>query len=106
MRQEGLEAKLRRFNNYRRVLYTYQPGPQAQLSEEIRWFRDNRSDVADNQVGDAEDQKTDPKRKDNFPNNLREDSQNESVRIEQSNRLDRDSSDSAKCLRVAKNEHI
>ncbi len=102
LQDAGLEAKLRRFNHYRRVLYTQQPGPQAQLSEECRWFREYQTEAADNRAEDAEGLKTDPKRKDYLPNNLPDnvskDSQNESVRIDHSNRLDGDSSDSAERL--------
>jgi hypothetical protein len=35
-----LEAKLRRFNNYRRILYTQLTGPEAKLSPEARWSQD------------------------------------------------------------------
>ncbi len=34
----SLVAKLRRFNNYRRVLYTQLPGPGPRAQEEDRWF--------------------------------------------------------------------
>ena len=34
-----LEAKLRRFNNYRRILYTQPTGPEAALTLEARWFQ-------------------------------------------------------------------
>lgn len=39
-----LEAKLRRFNNYRRILYTQPTGPEAEQSQEARWFQNYRED--------------------------------------------------------------
>lgn len=40
-----LLAKVRRFNNYRRVLYTQRPGPQPQAQEEDRWFTDYQAEA-------------------------------------------------------------
>ncbi len=40
-----LEAKLRRFNNYRRILYTQPSGPEAALMLEARWFQNFEGEV-------------------------------------------------------------
>jgi hypothetical protein len=40
-----LVAKLRRFDNYRRVLYTQLPGPLPKSQEEDRWFTEYQAEV-------------------------------------------------------------
>lgn len=40
-----LVAKLRRFENYRRVLYTHLPGPPPHKREEDRWFTEYQAEV-------------------------------------------------------------
>jgi hypothetical protein len=45
-----LVAKLRRFENYRRLLYTRQPGPTVLPREEDRWFMEYQSEPAFNTI--------------------------------------------------------
>lgn len=40
-----LLAKLRRFDNYRRVLYNQRPGPAPRAQEEDRWFTDYQAEA-------------------------------------------------------------
>lgn len=101
IRAEGLEAKLRRFDDYRRILYTRLPGPEAHLSEECEWFRSYQADAAPihaQQVEHAGEQKTNPFRQvylqKELSKDLQKDSQNESERINQENRSRGDSFDS------------
>lgn len=42
---EHLVTKLRRYNNYRRILCTQVPGPKASEREEHRWYTDYEEDV-------------------------------------------------------------
>ncbi len=41
-----LVAKLRRFDNYRKVLYTRLPGPLSQVREKDRWFTEYQTDCS------------------------------------------------------------
>lgn len=43
-RSPSLIAKLRRFDNYRKVLYTRLPGPLSQAREEDRWFTEYQTE--------------------------------------------------------------
>jgi hypothetical protein len=43
-RSPSLVAKLRRFDNYRKVLYTRLPGPLSQVREEDRWFTEYQTE--------------------------------------------------------------
>ena len=46
MQNPALVAKLRRFDIYRKILYTRVPGPGRQPQEEDRWFTQYRTDAA------------------------------------------------------------
>jgi hypothetical protein len=45
VRNEHLVTKLRRFNNYRRILYTQLPGPPSTGREEDRWFTEYQTEA-------------------------------------------------------------
>jgi hypothetical protein len=56
---ERVVAKVRRFENYRRVLMHRRPGPQAREREDDRWFREylpEEGEGEDDIVEDAEDE--------------------------------------------------
>src|ERR1019366_6303685 len=94
---EYLVKKLRRFNNYRRILQNQIPGPKAQEREEHRWFTEFEEDQNHSQqnVEDARDDTTDPIRTKQFPKELPEQFPKHSVnRIESNDQVEPSSGDS------------
>ncbi len=69
---EHLVAKVRRFDNYRRVLYNQHPGPPPPIREEDRWFTEYQADGvapgdAPKHAKEADQQKTDQRAKIHLP---------------------------------------
>ena len=69
-REPHLVAKVRRFENYRRVLYTRHPGPAVQEREEDRWFTEYQSEHTSDAIPKEAETRARPKKRDAIPAKL------------------------------------